>query len=74
VLGAQNASLFVNLIPVTTFAIEIARGYRPGTAAIAGATLTVAALVANNLVARRPEKAAPARASRRPTMSELEAA
>ena len=51
-LGAQNASLFGNLIPVTTFAIEIVRGYRPGAAALAGAVVTVAALVANNLVGR----------------------
>ena len=51
-LGAQNATLFGNLIPVTTFAIEIVRGYRPGAAALAGAVVTVAALVANNLVGR----------------------
>jgi drug/metabolite transporter (DMT)-like permease len=51
-LGAQNATLFGNLIPVTTFAIEIVRGYRPGAAALAGAAVTVAALVANNLVGR----------------------
>jgi drug/metabolite transporter (DMT)-like permease len=55
-LGAQNASLFGNLIPVTTFAIEIARGYRPGVAALAGAAVTVAALIANNLIARRPAR------------------
>jgi drug/metabolite transporter (DMT)-like permease len=51
-LGAQNATLFGNLIPVTTFAIEIVRGYRPGAAALAGAVVTVAALVAHNLVGR----------------------
>ena len=28
-IGAQNTFLFGNLIPVTTFAIEIVRGYRP---------------------------------------------
>ena len=48
----RTPSLFGNLIPVTTFAIEIVRGYRPGAAALAGAVVTVAALVANNLVGR----------------------
>ena len=56
----RTRSLFGNLIPVTTFAIEIARGYRPGAAALAGATVTVGALVANNLspAARRGDRAA----------------
>ena len=53
-LGPQNAVLFGNLIPVTTFVIEIARGYRPGAVELAGAGLTIAALVANNLLSRRP--------------------
>ena len=53
-IGPQNAVLFGNLIPVTTFAIEIVRGYRPGVVELAGAGLTLTALVANNLVSRRP--------------------
>jgi drug/metabolite transporter (DMT)-like permease len=57
-IGPQNAVLFGNLIPVTTFAIEIVRGYRPGVVELGGAALTIAALVANNLVARRPSRAA----------------
>jgi drug/metabolite transporter (DMT)-like permease len=74
-LGAQNAALFGNLIPVTTFVIEIARGYRPGTAALMGATLTVVALVANNLVARRPARArAEVRKAAPAALAELEAA
>ena len=52
-IGPQNAVLFGNLIPVTTFAIEIARGYRPGAVELAGAVLTIAALVTNNLLTRR---------------------
>ena len=52
-LGPQNAVLFTNLIPVTTFAIEIVRGYRPNAVELAGAALTIGALVANNLVLRR---------------------
>lgn len=52
-LGPQNAVLFSNLIPVTTFAIEIVRGYRPNAVELAGAALTIGALVANNLLLRR---------------------
>ncbi len=52
-IGPRNAALFGNLIPVTTFAIEIVRGYRPNAIEIGGAVLTIAALVANNLYARR---------------------
>jgi drug/metabolite transporter (DMT)-like permease len=54
-LGPQNAALFQNLIPVTTFSIEIVRGYRPGGLELAGAALTIAALVANNVLTRRPQ-------------------
>jgi drug/metabolite transporter (DMT)-like permease len=54
-LGPQNATLFGNLIPVTTFVIEIVRGYRPGTLELAGAALTIGALVANNVLTRRPK-------------------
>lgn len=52
-IGPQNAVLFSNLIPVTTFAIEIVRGYRPNVVELLGAALTIGALVANNLLARR---------------------
>ncbi|MFC0008076.1 DMT family transporter [Micromonospora siamensis] len=51
-LGAANAALFMNLVPVVTFAVQIARGYRPGVVELAGAGLTIAALVAANLVTR----------------------
>jgi drug/metabolite transporter (DMT)-like permease len=63
-IGPQNAVLFGNLIPVTTFAIEIGRGYRPGAAEIGGALLTIGALVVSNLYARRTA-AAPAPAAPR---------
>jgi drug/metabolite transporter (DMT)-like permease len=53
-IGAQNTALFGNLLPVTTFAIEIARGYRPGGLELVGAGITVGALVVTNLLARRP--------------------
>ncbi|HEY3504309.1 MAG TPA: DMT family transporter [Actinocatenispora sp.] len=52
-LGAPNAALFMNLVPIVTFTIQIVRGYRPVPAEIAGAALTVAALVATNVIARR---------------------
>jgi drug/metabolite transporter (DMT)-like permease len=52
-LGPQNAVLFGNLIPITTFTIEIGRGYRPGALELFGAALTIGALVASNLLARR---------------------
>jgi drug/metabolite transporter (DMT)-like permease len=51
-IGPQNAVLFGNLIPVTTFAIQIVRGYRPGWVEAGGAVLTVAALLANSLRVR----------------------
>ena len=56
-LGPQNATLFGNLIPVTTFVIEIARGYRPGRLELFGAALAIAALVANNVLTRRRQPA-----------------
>jgi drug/metabolite transporter (DMT)-like permease len=58
-LGPQNAALFGNLIPITTFAIETVRGYRPGGVELAGAFLTLGALVANNLLSRRTADAQP---------------
>ncbi|MEV4659114.1 DMT family transporter [Micromonospora sp. NPDC049301] len=51
-LGAANAALFMNLVPVTTFAVQIARGYRPAPVEVVGAAITIAALVAANLVTR----------------------
>jgi drug/metabolite transporter (DMT)-like permease len=60
-IGPQNAVLFGNLIPVTTFAIEIVRGYRPGAVELGGAALTIAALVVNNVLLRRAPQPAVAR-------------
>jgi drug/metabolite transporter (DMT)-like permease len=67
-LGPQNGILFMNLVPVTTFTVEIVRGYRPGTVELAGALVTVAALVANNLLARR--SAAPPLPARLPAVAQ----
>ena len=56
-IGAQNTALVGNLIPVTTFAIEIVRGYRPNAVELAGAALAIGALTANNLLVRRGTRA-----------------
>ncbi|GAA0814981.1 DMT family transporter [Spirilliplanes yamanashiensis] len=58
-LGPANAALYMNLVPVVTFAVQIARGHRPLAVELAGAALTVAALVAANLTMRRPATPAP---------------
>ncbi|WP_422737167.1 DMT family transporter [Micromonospora sp. WMMD729] len=61
-LGAANAALFMNLVPVTTFIVQIARGYRPERIELIGAAITIAALVAANLAARtRPRPSSPTR-------------
>jgi len=52
-IGAANGALFMNLVPVVTFAIEIGRGYRPGEIEILGALLTIGALVFANLAGRQ---------------------
>ncbi|RBJ03151.1 EamA family transporter [Micromonospora provocatoris] len=51
-LGPADAALFMNLVPVATFAVQILRGYRPVAVELVGAGLTIAALVAANLVTR----------------------
>ncbi|MGS2613168.1 DMT family transporter [Micromonospora sp. LZ34] len=58
-LGSANAALFMNLVPVTTFAVQTARGYRPVAVELVGAALTIAALVAANLVTRPRAAARP---------------
>jgi drug/metabolite transporter (DMT)-like permease len=59
-IGPHTTSLFGNLIPVSTFTIEIVRGYRPGAVELAGAVLAIGALAANNLLSRpRPAREAP---------------
>jgi drug/metabolite transporter (DMT)-like permease len=52
-LGARDGTLFMNVVPITTFTIAIARGYRPDAAELIGAGITVGALVAANIHARR---------------------
>jgi drug/metabolite transporter (DMT)-like permease len=52
-LGPPNGSLFINLVPVVAFAIAIGEGYRPGSVELAGALLTIAALIGANLAGRQ---------------------
>ena len=72
-IGPQNAVLFGNLIPISTFVIEIVRGYRPHWAELAGAALTIAALTANNLLARRqvPRPEAGDKEQREPALADV---
>jgi drug/metabolite transporter (DMT)-like permease len=68
-LGAPNAALFMNLVPVVAFVIAIVRGYQPAAAELAGAAVTVSALVGANLTARRQETRRPVSAAWAPTRS-----
>jgi drug/metabolite transporter (DMT)-like permease len=52
-LGAPNAALFFNLVPIVAFAIAVAQGYHPKAIELAGGLLTVAALVGANLAGRQ---------------------
>ena len=51
-LGALNAMLLGNLVPVVTFAIRILQGHHFEVIELAGAGLVVLALIANNLYLR----------------------
>jgi drug/metabolite transporter (DMT)-like permease len=51
-VGALNAMLFTNLIPVSTFAVRYAQGYRFSWLELAGAVMVIGALLAQNLVLR----------------------
>ena len=52
-IGALNALLLLNLVPVLTFAVRFAQGARFAPVELFGAALVVGALVANNLHARQ---------------------
>jgi drug/metabolite transporter (DMT)-like permease len=51
-IGAANGALFMNLVPIITFGIEIGRGYVPNGLELLGAMITISALVAANRAAR----------------------
>lgn len=67
-LGPSNGALFMNLVPITTFAVAIAQGYDPSTGEIGGAALTVAAIVAANRAAVRAAARAAAGDERAPAL------
>jgi len=69
-IGPQNTALFGNLLPITTFGVEIARGYRPSALEYVGAAITVGALAVTNLLSRRRPAAKPARVEERATLAE----
>jgi drug/metabolite transporter (DMT)-like permease len=56
-LGPARASLFMNLVPVVAFTIEAVRGTNPAPFELAGAALTLAALVVANVAGRRATSA-----------------
>ncbi len=53
ILGPINGILFINLVPVTAFTIGIFQGHRFTMIEMTGALITIGALIANNLNARR---------------------
>jgi drug/metabolite transporter (DMT)-like permease len=69
-IGAQNVAVFGNLIPVTTFAIQIVRGYRPGRLELLGAAITVGALLAANAAARSRASSPVVRDEAEPALAE----
>ena len=52
-IGGQNTALLGNLIAITVFVIQIARGYRPTVLELVGAAVVIGAVTANNLLLRR---------------------
>ena len=68
-IGPQNAILLGNLTPITTFVIEIVRGYRPVALELTGAALTIGALVLNNVATRRKALRRPVELGKRPALA-----
>jgi drug/metabolite transporter (DMT)-like permease len=58
-LGSANGVLFINLVPLTAFAIGVAQGHRFGPAEVVGVTLVIGALLASNLAGRTPVARSP---------------
>jgi len=52
IIGSLNGVLFMDVVPLTTFAISAWQGYRFSKAELAGATVTGTALVMNNIYQR----------------------
>lgn len=56
-LGPPVAALFMNLVPVTAFAVQIGRGYEPAVGELVGAAVTIGAIVAANRLSHRASTA-----------------
>jgi len=56
ILGAANGVLFINLVPITAFAIGVAQGHRFGAGEFIGVVLVIGALLANNIATRAPAR------------------
>ena len=52
-LGAPNAALFMNLVPIVALGLAVFEGYRPNPAELIGVAVTAAAIVTANLLGRR---------------------
>ncbi|GHG97601.1 DMT family transporter [Streptomyces rubradiris] len=62
-LGPSNGVLFINLVPVTAFAVQAVRGHRPTAWEITGVCVVLASLAASNAYSRgRARRAARAAA------------
>ena len=59
ILGPANGVLFINLVPITAFAIGVAQGHRFGASEIAGVLMVIGALVINNVATREPRRIQP---------------
>ena len=53
ILGPMNGVLFMDVVPITAFAVSALTGLVPMSVQIAGATLTAVALIMNNVYLRR---------------------
>src|SRR3954470_24152091 len=62
-LGAPNATLFGNLIPIVTLIIAVAQGYRPAGLELVGIAVTLAALLGANLAGRPQARLRPVSAA-----------
>lgn len=58
ILTPLNGILFMNLLPVTTFAISVIQGYHLSAFELIGALITIASLIGNNLYIRKLNKQA----------------
>lgn len=52
ILTPQNGSLFMNLVPIVTFIIEILQGYHLSLIELIGALLTISSIILNNVSQR----------------------